>query len=397
MTVTRRGATGVVTAVAAFIAAAALAGWIGPFRPGRRFGISANGASQVVGGAAWWLAFGLVVGLLAVNPSLVSGTIRAIRDAATGDRDRARNAAVAAVGGGLVAMFIPPAVAAAVAIALVATQLVPGRVGASSARVMMLAGLVAGLVVAAVLPRTTERVLAVIAAVLVAAWLVWRRTRAAPGVAAMLLLAGLAIGAVSSAHLGVVGAEQQQKATDVTVQGNRAFVPTGVTLTAGQVLEVTATGTVEVVGGRSASAVNPDGFPSRFSGCGGPGFCGVLVARIGGGAPFLIGSRYAAPASAAGKLELGVNDFDTSDNRGSFRASVSVRPASAAATLTQVGSFPPVTTGAGAIPSDHPSNAWVMLAGALAALGAVLGRWWAPTAAPRSADEIPTTAGVHDR
>ncbi len=388
MTATRRGATAIVSAVVGFIAAGALSWWIGPFRPGRRFGISANGASQWAGGTAWWLAFGVFVGLLAVSPSLVTATLGAVRHAAADDRDRARNAAVAAVAAGLVAMLVPPAVAAAVAIALVVTQLVPGRISASSARVMMIAGLVAGLAVAAVLPRTTERLVAVVAAVLVAAWLVWRRTKSVPGAAALLLLAAVAIGALSSAQLTAVAA-QQQKTTDVTVKGNRAFVSTGITLMAGQVLEVTATGTVEVVGGRSGSAVNPDGFPARFSGCGGPGFCGVLVARVAGGAPFLLGSRYAAPVSAAGKLELGVNDFDTSDNRGSFRARVSVLPASAAATLTQVGSFPPVTTGVGEIPSDYPSNAWVLLAGALAALGAVVGRWWAPRAAQRQGDESP--------
>ena len=392
---TRRGATSVVTAVVGFIAAAALSWSIGPFRPGRRFGISANGASQVVGGIAWWLAFGVVIGLLAVNPSLVNTTIRAIRDAAAGDRDRARNAAVAAVSGGLVAMFIPPAFAAAVAIALVVTQLVPGRVSASPARVVMITGFVAGLAVAAVLPRTTEGVAAVIAAVLVVAWLVWRRAKSTPGAAAVLLLAFVAIGALASPRVSTVDA-QQQKTTTVTVKGDRDFVSTGITLTAGQVLEVTATGTVEVIGGRSESAVNPDGFPARFSGCGGPEFCGVLTARIAGGAPFLLGSRYAAPAPAAGKLEFGVNDFDASDNRGSFQATVSVLPASAAAKLTQVGSFPPVTTGAGEIPSDHPSNAWVLLAGVLAALGAIVGRWWAPRAASRPVDEIAVTATLQE-
>ena len=52
---------------------------------------------------------------------------------------------------------------------------------------------------------------------------------------------------------------------------------------------------------------------------------GILIARIGDGAPLAVGGRQSVTANASGRLHLAVNDDYFDDNRGAFRVAVSVR------------------------------------------------------------------------
>ena len=116
-------------------------------------------------------------------------------------------------------------------------------------------------------------------------------------------------------------------AQTVTVSGTAAWTDSGIDLAAGQQLTITASGTVlhNVAGndgcdpagepGTSGHGANVIGCPNHAS----------LIAKIGdAGAPFLVGRALSVPAAAAGRLYLGVNDNDLSNNGGSYSADVSV-------------------------------------------------------------------------
>jgi hypothetical protein len=116
-------------------------------------------------------------------------------------------------------------------------------------------------------------------------------------------------------------------AQTVTVSGTAAWTDSGVDLAAGQQLTITASGTVlhNVAGndgcdpagepGTSGHGANIIGCPNHAS----------LIAKIGdAGAPFLVGRALSVPASGAGRLFLGVNDNDLSNNGGSYSADVAV-------------------------------------------------------------------------
>lgn len=49
---------------------------------------------------------------------------------------------------------------------------------------------------------------------------------------------------------------------------------------------------------------------------------GILIGRIGNGAPFVIGSGGHIRMPASGQLSLGVNDDDGADNAGEFSVSI---------------------------------------------------------------------------
>jgi hypothetical protein len=51
---------------------------------------------------------------------------------------------------------------------------------------------------------------------------------------------------------------------------------------------------------------------------------GALIGRVGNGAPFLLSNNPSpVPMPAAGRLMLGVNDTEYSDNSGAFTVSIS--------------------------------------------------------------------------
>lgn len=116
-------------------------------------------------------------------------------------------------------------------------------------------------------------------------------------------------------------------ARDVNVPGTAPWTDTGIDVAAGQQLTITASGTVihDLAGndgcdpagepGTAGHGANVIGCPDHAS----------LIARIGdAGPPFLVGRTYSAPASASGRLFLGVNDSDLGNNGGSYDAAVAV-------------------------------------------------------------------------
>jgi len=108
----------------------------------------------------------------------------------------------------------------------------------------------------------------------------------------------------------------------IQVDANRSWTDTGITVRKGQRLAFSTTGQVAIRQNTPASEMlGPDGSPTE-SRAGAPTQAlgvGGLIARIGTGAPFPIGSN-SQPITmpANGRLFLGVNDSGTSDNSGAF-------------------------------------------------------------------------------
>lgn len=137
-------------------------------------------------------------------------------------------------------------------------------------------------------------------------------------------------------------------AAPIAVPGNRDWTDTGVDVAAGEQLAISATGEMEISHWKFAGRdgfewlVGPQGtylydtvvsdkaFPLPAAGRG-PAPCYALIGRIGAdGAPFLVGRDYRAQAPASGRLFLGVNDFDVSDNSGGFSADIALGEAARA-------------------------------------------------------------------
>jgi arylsulfatase A-like enzyme len=154
------------------------------------------------------------------------------------------------------------------------------------------------------------------------------------------LLVSIALGtaAASSAFAQLTAPESSENATILIVPGNLVFADTGVDVTAGQALTIHADGAVSI--GNSAkgkydepSTVGPEGtflyndkvakldFPLAAA-ASGPAPCFCLMGRIGNGEPFFVGRSRSWKPSDSGRLYLGVNDFDASDNDGQFVVSI---------------------------------------------------------------------------
>eukprot|EP00913_Durusdinium_trenchii_P008862 g8328.t1 len=129
----------------------------------------------------------------------------------------------------------------------------------------------------------------------------------------------------------------------MAVPANRSWTDTGVDVTAGEAITVTAGGTVTVTKstGRKKNGlheIGPEGtylysddvigelFPLP-SAAGGPAppFC--LIGRIDDGPAFFVGPHKSWTAESSGRLYLGINDFDVSDNAGEFTAKVTLSDA----------------------------------------------------------------------
>lgn len=137
-------------------------------------------------------------------------------------------------------------------------------------------------------------------------------------------------------------------AAHVSVPGNVAWTDTGVDVTAGEALSISASGEMEIsrrgyagwdgvdrlVGPQGTylydTAVKGKEFPLPAAERG-PAPCYALIGRIGAaGEPFLVGREYRAAAPVSGRLFLGVNDFDVGDNSGGFSADIAVGSAARA-------------------------------------------------------------------
>lgn len=126
----------------------------------------------------------------------------------------------------------------------------------------------------------------------------------------------------------------EETAGAIRVSGSCEWVDSGVDLSRGEAVTITATGTVVVrpsalLARRSVRQVGPNGtylydddvisrsfpLPSAERG---PAPPYSLIGRIGDGAPFYVGAKKSWLANGTGRLQLQINDFDLSDNNGEF-------------------------------------------------------------------------------
>lgn len=124
----------------------------------------------------------------------------------------------------------------------------------------------------------------------------------------------------------------------IVVPADRQWVDTGVDLAAGDPLTVVARGQIAVGDANSASTkrltpLGPEGTyiiddevaSRRFplpTGADGPAPAFCLIGRIGNGPPFHVGKHKSWTADRTGRLWLGTNDFEFTDNDGQLYANV---------------------------------------------------------------------------
>ena len=131
--------------------------------------------------------------------------------------------------------------------------------------------------------------------------------------------------------------------TVFSVPGNCGWIPTDIEVREGETITITADGCVQFrtagrCDGERPCLAGPEGtyhyhddvafqrFPIPSAGEG-PAPCYCLIGRIGDGPAFFVGRAKSWIAQSSGRLWLGVNDFDHSDNAGEFVVSIS-RPKS---------------------------------------------------------------------
>jgi hypothetical protein len=111
---------------------------------------------------------------------------------------------------------------------------------------------------------------------------------------------------------------------EVTVAGNTQWVDTGLDVVEGDRLTFQATGQIRlsddrtaVAGAAGVSAARSPNHPIPAVGA------GALIGRINDGQPFFIGGgRAVVSMPASGRLQLGVNDDNVTDNAGTFRVRI---------------------------------------------------------------------------
>jgi hypothetical protein len=128
--------------------------------------------------------------------------------------------------------------------------------------------------------------------------------------------------------------------TDETLETRaaRVYTPTGITVKAGDRVDITATGRISF-GEGPISDLGPNGIPwgprcSDIAENEGRAFpwpaprldCWSLFARIGPGDPIPVGDGATFTAKRNGQLRLGLNDNYAADNTGTFTVQVSVAP-----------------------------------------------------------------------
>lgn len=110
----------------------------------------------------------------------------------------------------------------------------------------------------------------------------------------------------------------------IAVAADRNWTDTGINVTAGQTVTITADGririardTLDFITAAGASSRIPDAIMPSAP-------LGGLVARVGNSAPVFVGQSRTFRAPRAGRLFLGVNDSYWEDNTGQFNATVDV-------------------------------------------------------------------------
>jgi hypothetical protein len=147
-------------------------------------------------------------------------------------------------------------------------------------------------------------------------------------------LAVLMIGAVPPATAAPVMAANDPAVTTVTVRSEQPWTDTGIDVTAGDTVLIQASGMINVFSGKPEFEQTPDGAGPADPDCiAGPPIygghwiadglaCWSLIARIGNGESFFVGSHHLSIAEEEGQLRLGVNDQSGAfaDNSGFWSA-----------------------------------------------------------------------------
>ncbi len=107
------------------------------------------------------------------------------------------------------------------------------------------------------------------------------------------------------------------------------WVPSGINVLTGQSVSITASGTVNTWGGNEISNGDPNGQPANMCGAiecplQGAGY-GALIGRLEDLQPFLVGTEFQFTATKDGEIYFTVNDWECSDNSGSFDLIVEVK------------------------------------------------------------------------
>ena len=129
---------------------------------------------------------------------------------------------------------------------------------------------------------------------------------------------------------GPLAWQQTKSSATGPIPGTSAGTSTGVLLSAGDRVTITATGTVNTLPPGSESNASPNGnsAPCTAACQFPPAHFGALIGRIGAGGPwFFVGSSRVFTADRPGVLILGVNDTIHDNNTGSFNVTVNVEGA----------------------------------------------------------------------
>jgi hypothetical protein len=133
---------------------------------------------------------------------------------------------------------------------------------------------------------------------------------------------------VAQVYLAPLPGSQQSVATSgggnggIAVPANQAWTPTDITVRDGQRLFMRADGEIRLGPNERTSAAGIRGgqrgadMPLRNAPA------GALIGRIDDGLPFLIGNQVSVRMPASGRLYLGINDDNVSDNDGEFRVNI---------------------------------------------------------------------------
>ena len=112
------------------------------------------------------------------------------------------------------------------------------------------------------------------------------------------------------------------KTMNLDVPGNQCWVDSGLELTAGELVGISASGSINTWDGRPGSNSDPDGQYKKTCGdvkCPLQGAdYGALIGRIGEGEPFLVGTKIELSVKESGTLSLTVNDWGCDDNYGLY-------------------------------------------------------------------------------
>lgn len=132
---------------------------------------------------------------------------------------------------------------------------------------------------------------------------------------------------VPVATTGTTPPGQNPPPGSIAVMGNQAWTPTNIYVREGDLVTINASGQVRL-GVDADDMATPGGSSKRRYASNAvlpASLAGALIARVGDGAPFLVGSQTRVRMPASGPLFLGINDDGFADNAGQFDVLVNAR------------------------------------------------------------------------